>query len=100
KSSGQIQRQEKIEAPSQAAGAISQDYEAQNSTAAEFTSVLQTQLTTEFDISIAYDIPSDGKAHLIAIQDYELPAMYRYYAVPKLDPDAFLTADISDWEDL
>jgi len=57
-------------------------------------------LNAEFDISIPYDIPADGKQHLIAIQDYELPAFYHYYAAPKLDNDAFLTADNSNWEDL
>jgi uncharacterized protein (TIGR02231 family) len=71
-----------------------------NSTGADYTTVTQTQLNAEFDISVPYDIPSDGKPHLIAIQDYELPATYSYYAVPKLDNDAFLTADISNWEDL
>ncbi|MCY7409527.1 MAG: DUF4139 domain-containing protein, partial [Chitinophagales bacterium] len=71
-----------------------------SSTAANYTTVLQTQLTAEFDISIPYTIPSDGKAHLISIQDYELPATYHYYAVPKLDNDAFLTADVNAWEDL
>ncbi|MFI5134892.1 MAG: mucoidy inhibitor MuiA family protein, partial [Chitinophagales bacterium] len=73
---------------------------ARNTTGANYTTATQTQLNAEFDISIPYDIPSDGKSHLIAIQDYELPATYSYYAVPKLDNDAFLTADISNWEDL
>ena len=77
-----------------------QDFEDVSSSGADFTTVLQTQLTAEFDISIPYDIPSDGKPHLIAIQDYDLPATYHYYAVPKLDNDAFLIADISSWEDL
>lgn len=72
----------------------------QNWTGADYTTVTQTQLNAEFDISIPYDIPSDGKTHLVAIQDYQLPATYSYYAVPKMDNDAFLTADISNWEDL
>lgn len=71
-----------------------------SSTGADYTTVVQTQLTAEFDISIPYDIPSDGKTHLVAIQDYELPALYHYYAAPKLDNDAFLIADISNWEQL
>ncbi|HYV90697.1 MAG TPA: DUF4139 domain-containing protein [Chitinophagales bacterium] len=77
-----------------------QNYEAASSSGADYTTVVQTQLTAEFSISIPYDIPSDGKPHLIAIQDYDLPAAYHYYAVPKLDNDAFLIADISAWEDL
>lgn len=77
-----------------------ENYDALSSTSANYTTVTQTQLTAEFDISIPYDIPSDGKVHLISIQDYTLPAFYHYYAVPKLDNDAFLMADISNWEDL
>ncbi|MGC9344001.1 MAG: DUF4139 domain-containing protein, partial [Bacteroidales bacterium] len=29
---------------------------------------------------------------------YELPAIYQYYSVPKIDKDAFLIANIVDWE--
>ena len=29
---------------------------------------------------------------------YDLPAIYQYYSVPKIDPDAFLIAHITDWE--
>ena len=84
------------QAPSQA----DDGFQAKNTSGADYTTVTQTQLNAEFDITIPYDIPSDGKPHLVAIQDYELPATYSYYAVPKLDNDAFLTADISNWEDL
>lgn len=98
-----------ISAPSRAAGKQKAEPAAadntgdsmyMNSTGADYTTVTQTQLNAEFDISIPYDIPSDGKAHLVVIQDYQLPASYSYYAVPKMDNDAFLTADISNWEDL
>jgi uncharacterized protein (TIGR02231 family) len=83
-----------------AAPAAVDSYIAASSSGAAFTTVTQTQLTAEFDISVPYDIPSDGKSHLVSIQDYNLPASYHYYAVPKLDPDAFLVADISNWEEL
>jgi len=91
---------EKVEKDEIAPAQSSAGYMAANNTAANYTTATQTQLNAEFDISIPYDVPSDGKSHLIAIQDYELPATYSYYAVPKLDNDAFLTADISNWEDL
>ena len=29
---------------------------------------------------------------------YDLPAFYQYYCVPKIDKDAFLIANIVDWE--
>ena len=47
-----------------------------------------------------YTIPCDGKQQLVAIKTYELPASFRYYAAPKLDKDAFLQAQITNWEDL
>ncbi len=57
-------------------------------------------VNTTFDIDLPYTIPTDGKHHLVAVKKYELPATYRYYAAPKLDKDAFLQAQITNWEDL
>ncbi len=34
------------------------------------------------------------------MKEYELPAVYKYYSVPKMDKDAFLIAEIADWEQL
>ncbi len=70
-----------------------------NSTIADFTSVSQSNVSTIFDISLPYSIKSDGKANLIEIQKYELPVSYQYYAMPKLDKDAFLLANIVGWGD-
>ncbi|HRI62256.1 MAG TPA: DUF4139 domain-containing protein, partial [Saprospiraceae bacterium] len=32
--------------------------------------------------------------------DYELPAQYRYHCVPKLDLNAYLTAQVTGWESM
>jgi len=69
-------------------------------TAANLTTVTNAQLAVVFDISIPYTIPADGKPHNVRVQDYELPASYEYYTIPKNDPDVFLNARISDWEKL
>ncbi len=45
-----------------------------------------------------YYIPSDSKPYYIDIEEYLLPVTYRYYSVPKVDADAFLIAQITDWE--
>ena len=74
--------------------------EEQQSSINEYVSVDNAGVNTSFDIDLPYTIPSDGQQHLIAIKKYELPATYRYYAVPKLDKDAFLQANITNWEDL
>lgn len=66
----------------------------------EYVSVDNSGVNTTFDIELPYTIPSDGKEYLAAIKRYELPASYRYYAVPKLDKDVFLQAKITNWEDI
>lgn len=57
-------------------------------------------VSTTFDIDLPYTIPTDGQSHLVSVKSYELPATYRYFAVPKMDRDAFLQAQITNWEDL
>ena len=66
----------------------------------QYVSVDNSGVNTTFDIELPYTIPSDGQQHLVAIKRYELPATYRYYVIPKLDKDAFLQAQITNWEDL
>ncbi len=66
----------------------------------KYVTINESQLNASFDIELAYDIPSDGKVHLVNMVDYDLPATYEYYAAPKLDKDAFLLARITDWEKL
>lgn len=66
----------------------------------EYVVVNNSGINTVFDISLPYTIPSDGQQHNVAVKTAELPATYRYYAVPKLDRDAFLQAQITDWEKL
>ena len=53
---------------------------------------------TSFEIGIPYSIPSDGKSHMVEIGELSIPANYQYQAVPKLDRDAFLVAQIVDWD--
>lgn len=62
--------------------------------------VEQVENTTsmEFKIAVPYDIPSDGQPYVATIESYELPANYEYYVAPKLDTDAFLTAQLTNWE--
>ena len=52
----------------------------------------------EFQIKTPYDIPSDGQQYVVSIAEESLPASYEYYAAPKLNPHAFLTANVTDWE--
>jgi uncharacterized protein (TIGR02231 family) len=66
----------------------------------DFESISVSELSAEFDIEKAYTIPSDNKPYIVDVVKYELPTMYKHYAVPKLEKDAFLLARITNWQDL
>ncbi len=63
----------------------------------DFTTVTESQVNSEFEISMPYTIKSDGKPNVVEIQDYELPVSYQYMSYPKKDKDAFLLARVSGW---
>lgn len=59
---------------------------------------MEKQTTVEFEIETPYSIKSDNRSYVVDMQTTELPAFYQYYCVPKIDNDAFLIANIVDWE--
>jgi len=67
---------------------------------ADFVTVNENLLRVEYEISLPYTIQSDGKPHNVVIQERKVPAVYNYTVVPKLDPDVFLVARLTDWEDM
>jgi uncharacterized protein (TIGR02231 family) len=76
---------------------LAEDAEAtQATTAADYTTTSEGELGLEFDIALRYDLPADGQPHQVDILQSDLPAEYHHYAVPKLDRDAFLVADIRE----
>lgn len=62
------------------------------------TAQVEKQTTVNFEIKTPYTIKSDNKNYTVDIEFYDLPALYQYYCVPKIDKDAFLIAKIIDWE--
>jgi uncharacterized protein (TIGR02231 family) len=74
------------------------DYNYTTTTANTYTTIIETGVNAEYDIDIPYTILSDGKENTVEIKKYDIPASYAYYAVPKLDKDAFLVASITGWE--
>jgi uncharacterized protein (TIGR02231 family) len=58
---------------------------------------LTSQFSTQYEVSLPQNIPSDGKYHLVGLETYELKSEYAYHSVPKLDCAAFLLAKVSDW---
>ena len=67
------------------------------SSVSNYTEIVENQLNVSFDIDIPYDILSNGKAHSVALKDLKLPATYKYYAVPKVEKEAFLLAELNDY---
>lgn len=67
---------------------------------ADFTQIHENMMRIEYEIKLKYTIESDNKAHNVVIQSKTIPAVYSYSVVPKLDPDAFLMARVTDWEDM
>jgi TonB-dependent SusC/RagA subfamily outer membrane receptor len=66
----------------------------------DYISVADKELDVTFAIDLPYDVPTNGKAQTATLKEYDVPAKYKYYAVPKLDKDAFLMAEVADWEGL
>lgn len=62
------------------------------------TAQIENQTTVDFEIKTPYTIKSDNKNYTVDMEVYDLPAFYQYYCVPKIDKDAFLIANIIDWE--
>ena len=58
------------------------------------------QTAFQFEIEQPYNIPSDGKQHTVDIQENTINAQYEYFCIPKKDKDVFLTARITNWEEL
>jgi uncharacterized protein (TIGR02231 family) len=57
-------------------------------------------IQAEFEIKLAYSIPSDNKSHYVSILNKELKTNYVHKTIPKIDLHAYLTARISDYEEL
>jgi len=64
------------------------------------TEIKENQLNASFDIEVPYDIISNGEPHVVTLKEYVQPATFKYYAVPKLEKDAFLLAEVNDFEKL
>jgi uncharacterized protein DUF4139/uncharacterized protein DUF4140 len=64
------------------------------------TTISYQPTTTIYDIAEPFSVPNDGKTYTVDIDSYEVKALYEYYAAPKIEAEAFLTAKVVDWQDL
>jgi len=69
----------------------------EKSSVSNYTTVAENQLNVSFDIDIPYDILSNGKIHSVSLKEIKLPATYKYYAVPRVENEAFLLVEIADY---
>jgi uncharacterized protein (TIGR02231 family) len=71
------------------------------STTVSYSTIDVSELSVEFNIKNPYSIPSDSKPYLVDINEYKLENVtYDYFAIPKVDKDAFLIGKITNWESL
>ncbi|MBB6326539.1 hypothetical protein FHS59_002167 [Algoriphagus iocasae] len=61
------------------------------------TIVQENQTTVEIEVAEPYTIKSNGEKTIVDLKAYDIPAQYSYSAIPKIDNDVFLIAEISDW---
>lgn len=66
----------------------------------DYVSQKENELTMVYNIDMPYTIPGNGKEQTIDLQTKETTAEYKYYCAPKLDPETYLLAEISNWEQL
>jgi TonB-dependent SusC/RagA subfamily outer membrane receptor len=66
----------------------------------DYVSVTDNELNIIFDIDLPYDVPTNGKEQTATLKEYSINSLYKYYAVPKLDKDAYLLAEVPEWEKL
>ncbi|MDR3327106.1 MAG: DUF4139 domain-containing protein [Prevotellaceae bacterium] len=66
----------------------------------DYVTTEEKNINMEYAIDLPYTIPGNGKEQIIDLKSYKISANYKYYAAPKLDENAFLVADLKDWEKL
>ncbi len=66
----------------------------------EYVVMDENLMQAEFEIKLPYTIPSDNKNHFVSILSKELKTKYVHKTIPKLDLKAYLTARITNYEEL
>ncbi len=75
-------------------------YSINPSTLQTYTTLNEGQLNTNFEIALPYDVESDGQMHSVAIKEEMIDCSLNNYAVPKMQKEAYLLAQVSNWENL
>lgn len=59
---------------------------------------VENRTSVNFEIMTPYSIKSENKKFTLDMDSYELSAFYEYHCIPKIEKDAFLLANIVNWE--
>jgi uncharacterized protein (TIGR02231 family) len=62
------------------------------------TTTIENQTTVEFEVEEPYSIKSKSPPISIELKKHEINSNYKYICIPKLNTDAFLIAQIMDWD--
>lgn len=76
------------------------DFEVAQEPARGIATAVENPTTVKFSVDEPYSVPSQGGTVSVDLNEYHLPAEYEYLSVPKLGPEAFLSARITDWDKL
>lgn len=66
----------------------------------DYVTVTDNELDLTYDIALPYDVPTNGKQQIATLKESSIQAAYKYYSVPKMDKEAYLLAEIGEWEKL
>lgn len=61
------------------------------------TRVIQKTTSFVFKVELPYTIKSTGQRLTVDLKQHDLDASYKYYSIPKIDTDAFLIAELTNW---
>ncbi|HEX4876136.1 MAG TPA: DUF4139 domain-containing protein [Chitinophagaceae bacterium] len=70
------------------------------STLDQYTTLNTGQLNINYEIDLPYDIASDGQLNSINIKEQQIDCLLKNYAVPRVDKEAYLLAEVADWQNL
>jgi uncharacterized protein (TIGR02231 family) len=66
----------------------------------EYNSIEIPDINMEFNIKSRYSIPSNGKPYLVEISKNKATASFAYMSIPKIEDNAYLMAQVTNWEKL
>ncbi len=63
----------------------------------EYVNVDEQEVHVNFNISIPYNVPGNGKQQLVDLKTYQIKSNFYYYSVPKIAEETYLIAVLSDY---